>query len=77
MLERNKNNSKTQIVGNDTLFGQIATYMENLHLSYSEVLEVIPYRNILAMQQDKLREASGELIHKMSSREIAGNRIKR
>nr|DAL72493.1 MAG TPA: hypothetical protein [Caudoviricetes sp.] len=50
--------------------------MENLHLSYSEVLEVIPYRNLVAMQQDKLREASGELIHKMSSREIAGNKIK-
>lgn len=76
MLERNKNNSKTKIVGNDTVFGQIATYMENLHLSYSEVLEVIPYRNILAMQQDKLREATGELVQKVSSRELFGNKIK-
>lgn len=76
MLERNKNNSKTKIVGNDTVFGQIATYMENLHLTYSEVLEVIPYRNILAMQQDKLREATGELTQKSSSQEVIGNKIK-
>lgn len=76
MLERNKNNSKTQIVGNDTLFGQIATYMENLHLTYREVMEVIPYRNILAMQQDKLRESTGELTQKSSSHDVIGNKIK-
>ena len=58
------------------MFGQIATYMENLHLTYSEVLEVIPYRNILAMQQDKLREATGELTQKSSSQEVIGNKIK-
>lgn len=76
MLERNKNNSKTQIVGNDTVFGQIATYMENLHLSYTEVMEIVPYRNLLAMQRDKLREASGEIIKKTTSRELFGNKIK-
>ena len=39
------------MIGNDTLFGQIATFMENLHLSYHEVMEVIPYQNLLMMQK--------------------------
>lgn len=34
--------------------------MENLHLSYKEVFEVIPYRNLVIMQKDKLRESGEE-----------------
>lgn len=48
------------MIGNDTLFGQIATFMENLHLSYHEVMEVIPYQNLLMMQKDKLRICHGK-----------------
>ena len=44
--------SKTK--GNQTIAGQIATFMEGLHLSYSEVWEVIPYRQLLLMSTDKL-----------------------
>lgn len=42
--------------------GQIATLMDNLHLSYREVLEEIPYRNLMIMQRDKLHVATGEVV---------------
>lgn len=34
--------------------GQVATFMEVLHLTYKEVVEEIPYRNLLIMQKDKM-----------------------
>jgi hypothetical protein len=43
------------VIGNDCLLGQIATFQESLHLSYNEVLDEIPYRNLIIMQKDKLR----------------------
>lgn len=76
MRERNKNRSKTTVIGNDIMHGQIATFMENLHLSYKEVFEIIPYRNLVLMQQNKLHEAYGDIIKKTSSRELFGNKIK-
>ena len=77
MRERNKNSSKASIIGNDIMHGQIATFMENLHLSYKEVFEIIPYRNLNLMQQNKLHEASGGIIeNKKSSTELFGNNIK-
>lgn len=76
MLERSKNNSKAKIIGNDTLFGQISSFMEDLGMSYKEVFEIIPYRNLIMMQRDKRREATGDIINKVSSRELFGNNIK-
>lgn len=58
------------------MHGQIATFMENLHLSYKEVFEIIPYRNLVLMQKDKLHEATGDIITKSSSTEMFGNNIK-
>lgn len=58
------------------MHGQIASFMENLHLSYKEVFEVIPYRNLNLMQQNKLHEASGDIIKKTSSQELFGDNIK-
>lgn len=40
--------------GNDTLLGQVASFMDTLHLTYDEVVYKIPYRNLLLMQKDKL-----------------------
>ena len=37
------------------MFGQIATFQESLNLTYDEVLDKIPYRNLILMQKDKLR----------------------
>ena len=53
--ECSKSDSKAEVIGNDCLLGQIATFQEALHLSYQEVLDGIPYRNLIIMQKDKLR----------------------
>mgnify|MGYP004688122581 CR=1 FL=1 len=36
--------------------------MENLHLSYDEVVYKIPYRNLIVMQKDKLHVAAGDVV---------------
>ena len=53
--ECSKSDSKTEVIGNDCLFGQVATFQESLNLTYKEVFEEIPYRNLIIMQKDKLR----------------------
>lgn len=60
--------------GNDTLLGQIATFMETLHLTYDEVVKKIPYRNLLLMQKDKLHVVYGTKVNKISGREMANRR---
>ena len=50
--------------------------MENLNLSYKEVVNEIPYRNLIMMQRDKLREARGDIIRQTSSQELFGDNIK-
>jgi len=72
--ERSKDGGGTQVIGNDTMFGQIASIMENLHLSYTEVYEVIPYQNLLMMQKDKLRICYGEKIKKTSGGDMMARR---
>ena len=50
-----------KVAGSNCLLGQIATFMETLHLSYTEVLHGIPYRNLMLMQKDKMHEALGDV----------------
>lgn len=57
------------MIGNDTLLGQIATFMETLHLTYSQVLDEIPYRNLIIMSRDKLHVTSGEVWREMTEDE--------
>ena len=57
------------MIGNDTLLGQIATFMETLHLTYSQVLDEIPYRNLIIMSRDKLHVTSGEVWREMTEEE--------
>lgn len=33
------------------MLGQIASFMDSLHLSYDEVVYKIPYRNLIIMQK--------------------------
>lgn len=54
--------------------GQIASFMENLHLTYDEVVDKIPYRNLVIMQKDKLHVASGEVMREVSDAEMFKNR---
>lgn len=48
--------------------------MEALHLSYDEVVNVIPYRNLVIMQKDKLHVCYGTKVHRTSGREMAARR---
>ncbi|WP_319505112.1 hypothetical protein [Bacteroides graminisolvens] len=50
--------------------------MENLHLTYKEVFELIPYRNLIIMQKDKLHTVSGEVMEEVSEDEYFKNKSK-
>lgn len=56
--------------------GQIASFMETLHLTYREAVEEIPYRNLVIMQKDKLRVAYGDVMHEVSDEEFFGSKLK-
>lgn len=58
------------------MLGQIATFMEALHLSYNEVVNVIPYRNLVIMQKDKLHVCYGTKVKKVSGKDMAARRRK-
>lgn len=51
------------------MLGQVATFMERLHVSYREAVYEIPYRNLLIMQTDKLHEVFGDVIIERSARD--------
>ena len=72
--ERKSAGSETEVVGNDTLLGQIASFMENLHLSYREVVYEIPYRNLVLMQRDKLHIVTGTKVTKVKGKDMASRR---
>lgn len=64
-------------VGNQTLLGQIAYFIENLHLSYHEVVDVIPYRTLTFMLRDKLHEVfDGIIVRRGSGKDMAKRRGK-
>lgn len=44
--------------------------MDNLHLTYKEVVEEIPYRNLLIMQKDKAHVVYGEVDREVSEEEF-------
>lgn len=48
--------------------------MENLHLTYKEVLEEIPYRNLVIMQKDKLRTSYGDVMQEVTEAEMFKDR---
>ena len=67
--ERSSSDSKGTVIGNATLLGQIATFIEVLHLSYDEVVFKIPYRNLVIMQKDKLHTVYGDVMEEVSEEE--------
>jgi hypothetical protein len=48
--------------------------MDTLHLSYDEVMEKIPYRNLMVMQRDKLRVAYGDVLKEVTPDQLFGER---
>lgn len=74
-MERHKDGGQSKIVGNETMLGVIASFVENLHLSYSEVMN-LPYETLILMQKDKLHESTGDILVKKTSAEVFGDKIK-
>lgn len=72
--ERDRDGGKSEIAGNETMLGQLSSFVENLHLSYREVYEIIPYRNLVLMQKDKLHIVTGSIVKKESGKEMAERR---
>jgi hypothetical protein len=62
------------MIGGRTLIGQIATFIDSLHLSYHEVMDMIPYRVLVIMSKDRMHEAYGEVVHRISGKELAQQR---
>jgi hypothetical protein len=56
------------------MLGQVASFMENLHLSYQEVIYEIPYRNLVIMQRDKLHSVTGTKVTKVNGKDMASRR---
>ena len=48
--------------------------MENLHLTYDEVVRKIPYRNLLIMQKDKLHIVYGKKVKQSNGKSMAEKR---
>lgn len=48
--------------------------MENLHLTYDEVVRKIPYRNLLLMQRDKLHVVYGDKVENVTARSMSGRK---
>ncbi|WP_459190530.1 hypothetical protein ACGE0T_10835 [Parabacteroides sp. APC149_11_2_Y6] len=69
-----KDDSKNKIVGGETITGQIASFIENLNLSYKEVYEELPYLLLVLMMADKPRTVYGDgektEVKKMSGKEL-------
>ncbi len=59
------------------MLGQIASFMESLHLTYREVVHEIPYRNLLVMSKDKQHAVYGEVMQEVSEEEFFRTRNKK
>lgn len=62
------------MIGNGCLLGQVATFMDSLHLTYREVVYEIPYRNLVIMGRDKLRPCYGKKVVATSGKSMAARR---
>ena len=50
--------------------------MENLHLSYDEVVNKIPYKTLMIMQKDKVQVVSGDsVVVKTTGKAMAARRM--
>lgn len=54
-LDKSTGKDTAKILGNNNLAGQVATFMEQLHLSYKEVTNELSYPLLLLMSVDKMR----------------------
>lgn len=50
--------------------------MDSLHLTYHEVVHVIPYRNLLIMSKDKQHTVYGDVMREVTEEEFFKGRKK-
>lgn len=59
------------------MYGQIASFLDTLHLSYDEIVNKIPYSVLIVMQRDKLETVEkGEVKEEISGSEMMKRKIK-
>lgn len=59
------------------MYGQIASFLDTLHLSYDEIVNKIPYSVLIVMQRDKLETVEkGEVKEEIPGREMIKRKIK-
>lgn len=59
------------------MYGQIASFLDTLHLSYDEIVNKIPYSVLIVMQRDKLETVEkGEVKEEIPGREMMKRKIK-
>lgn len=59
------------------MYGQIASFLDTLHLSYDEIVNKIPYSVLIVMQRDKLETVEkGEVKEEVPGREMMKRKIK-
>lgn len=49
--------------------------MENLHLSYDEVVNQIPFKTLMIMQTDKMHVIYGDVVKKVSGKSMGARRM--
>lgn len=76
-FERSKTGSSAEVAGNTCLVGLIATFIENRHLSYHEMVYNIPCRNLIIMQKDKLHVVYGDVLEEVSEEEYFKGKSRR
>lgn len=52
------------------MFGKIASFMEELNLTYKEAFEDIPLRNLIIMQKDKIHTVYGDKMEEVTEEEF-------
>lgn len=56
------------------MLGRISSFINDLHLSYDDVVYKIPFRNLVIMQRDIQHEATGDVVHYKTGAELAASR---
>lgn len=49
--------------------------MDSLHLTYDEVVNQIPYRNLIIMQKDKQHEVYGDVEREVSEEDMFNGKL--
>lgn len=52
------------------MLGKMASFMEELNLTYKEAFEDIPLRNLIIMQKDKIHTVYGDKMEEVTEEEF-------